>query len=71
MIARGIGQQALELIQSLPADQRDAVNARFVNDSDYREIADKLGISEQVARKRVSRGLAALRRWMGVPDAGR
>jgi RNA polymerase sigma factor (sigma-70 family) len=45
----------------LPADERVAVQARIVDEREYREIADALGCSELVVRKRVSRGLARLR----------
>ncbi|MGI8715962.1 MAG: RNA polymerase sigma factor [Solirubrobacteraceae bacterium] len=40
----------------LPADQRDAVVRHFVLDQTYPEIAAELRCSEQVVRKRVSRG---------------
>lgn len=46
---------------SMPADQRDAVLRRVVLDESYDSIAQRLCCSEQVARKRVSRGLASLR----------
>jgi RNA polymerase sigma-70 factor (ECF subfamily) len=53
------------LVQGLSADQRDAVVAHVVNERSYEEIAGELGTSEAVVRKRVSRGLAAVRRRMG------
>jgi RNA polymerase sigma factor (sigma-70 family) len=46
---------------SMPADQRDAVLRRVVLDESYTTIARRLRCSEQVVRKRVSRGLASLR----------
>jgi RNA polymerase sigma factor (sigma-70 family) len=58
----------LALLEDLPADQRDAVYARIVDEADYREIARTLGVSATTARKRVSRGLGALR--ASFPDAG-
>jgi RNA polymerase sigma factor (sigma-70 family) len=54
-----------ELVASLPADQRAAVLARIVDERDYEEIAGALETSALVVRKRVSRGLAALRARMG------
>jgi RNA polymerase sigma factor (sigma-70 family) len=45
----------------LPPDQRDAVVLRVLLDHEYAEVADAAGVSEVVARKRVSRGLSALR----------
>jgi DNA-directed RNA polymerase specialized sigma24 family protein len=52
----------LALVESLPSDQRHAVKARIVDERGYGEIAGELGCSELVVRKRVSRGLAWLRR---------
>jgi RNA polymerase sigma-70 factor (ECF subfamily) len=46
---------------SLPADQREAVLRRVVLDESYTTIAQTLRCSEQVVRKRVSRGLSSLR----------
>jgi RNA polymerase sigma factor (sigma-70 family) len=50
-----------EGFESLPPDQRDAVALRVLLDHDYAELAHAVGVSEVVARKRVSRGLSALR----------
>jgi RNA polymerase sigma-70 factor (ECF subfamily) len=52
---------ALELVSELPPDQRDAVRARVIDERDYAEIAKDMRCSEQVVRKRVSRGLENLR----------
>jgi RNA polymerase sigma factor (sigma-70 family) len=52
------------LLAALPADERAAVEARILDDRGYPEIAARLGCSEQVVRKRVSRGLARLRTQM-------
>ena len=48
-------------LASLPVDQREAVLRRVVLDESYPLIAGQLRCSEQVVRKRVSRGLAFLR----------
>ena len=50
-----------QLLDGLPADQRDAVRLRVVEERDYSEIAADIGLSEHVIRKRVSRGLQAMR----------
>lgn len=55
------GRDALALLDELPADQRDAVRARIVDERDYGEIAHELRCSQAVVRKRVSRGLSTLR----------
>jgi len=44
------------------------VLARHVDELDYPEIAAAQGVSEQVARKRVSRALARLRRRLEEPS---
>jgi RNA polymerase sigma factor (sigma-70 family) len=51
-----------DLLERLPADQRDAVEAYVLDDRSYGDIAAENLTSEAVIRKRVSRGLAALRR---------
>jgi RNA polymerase sigma-70 factor (ECF subfamily) len=48
-------------LSHLAPEQREAILRRVVLDESYGEIATALRCSEQVARKRVSRGLAALR----------
>ena len=55
---------ALTALDALPADQRDAVRARIVDERDYADIARSTRTSEAVVRKRVSRGLAGLRARM-------
>lgn len=44
----------------LSHEQREALQLRVVEERSYAEIASELGISEQVVRARVSRGLRAL-----------
>jgi RNA polymerase sigma-70 factor (ECF subfamily) len=53
------------LLDELPAEQRDAVQARVLDERDYAEIARELECSPQVVRQRVSRGLRTLRTRMG------
>jgi len=60
------GIEAGELIDVLVPDQRVAVQAHVVEEREYAEIAQDLNVSEAVVRKRVSRGLAALRHRMGA-----
>jgi RNA polymerase sigma factor (sigma-70 family) len=50
------------LLDSLPPDQRDAIQAHIVEDRSYAELARLHRTSEPVIRKRVSRGLTNLRR---------
>jgi RNA polymerase sigma factor (sigma-70 family) len=51
-----------QLLARLPREQADAIRLRVLEERPYREIAAELATSELVIRKRVSRGLAALRR---------
>jgi len=44
----------------LPAEQREALQLRVVDELDYPTVADRLGVSEVAARARVSRALRAL-----------
>jgi RNA polymerase sigma-70 factor (ECF subfamily) len=49
------------VLAGLPAEQSEAIIRRFVLQESYPEIAARLSCSEQVVRKRVSRGLANAR----------
>jgi RNA polymerase sigma factor (sigma-70 family) len=53
--------QARWLLEGLSDEQRQAVSAHVIDERTYAEIAGELRCSEAVVRKRVSRGLAALR----------
>jgi RNA polymerase sigma factor (sigma-70 family) len=57
---------AWQMIDELPPDQREAVRAHVLEDRAYGEIAVASDTSEAVVRKRVSRGLGALRSRMGA-----
>jgi RNA polymerase sigma factor (sigma-70 family) len=48
-------------VRALPAKQRTAVVHRYVLDLDYRQIAERMGTSEEAARQNVSAGLRRLR----------
>jgi DNA-directed RNA polymerase specialized sigma24 family protein len=52
---------ATELLSELPADQAEAVRERVVEERSYEQIAAAMRCSPSVVRKRVSRGLAAMR----------
>lgn len=60
---------ARAMLEVLPAEQRDAVTARVIEGREYEEIAAELRCSASVVRKRVSRGVKAMRtRVEGVGD---
>jgi RNA polymerase sigma-70 factor (ECF subfamily) len=50
-----------ESFDELPAEYREAISMRVVDEHDYAEIAERAGVSRGLARVRVHRGLAALR----------
>jgi RNA polymerase sigma factor (sigma-70 family) len=52
---------AIALLETLAPRQREAIEAHHLEERGYAEIAAELHCSESVVRKRVSRGLAALR----------
>lgn len=58
-----------DAMASLPEDQRRAVELRVVEEHGYSEVALMLGVSEQTARARVSRGLRALAHRLPKPAA--
>lgn len=53
-------ERAAAILRSLPEPQRDAIKLRVIEERSYDEVARALGISQQTARARVSRGLRAL-----------
>ncbi len=65
-IDEGAGR-AVDLLATLPDDQVAAITGRVIDDQDYDDLASRLGCSESVVRKRVSRGLGAMRETLEVP----
>ena len=47
-----------DAMAALPEEQRRAVELRVVDECGYADVARRLGVSEQTARARVSRGPA-------------
>jgi RNA polymerase sigma-70 factor, ECF subfamily len=64
--ALGEDSPASALLELLADDQRSAIRAHIVEERSYTEIAAHEQVSEAVVRKRVSRGLAAVRARMGA-----
>ena len=60
-IERHSGEDLRAALAATPSLQRDAVIQHIVLGHSYAVIAEDLATSEQVIRKRVSRGLASLR----------
>lgn len=55
----------IELVAALPAEQREVVVARVLADEDYDRIAERMGTSPMVVRKRLSRALRGLKLSIG------
>lgn len=56
-------------LERITQSQRDAISLRIVEELPYPEVAARLGISEQTARARVSRGLRALEQALSTCHA--
>jgi RNA polymerase sigma factor (sigma-70 family) len=56
---------ARSVLLELPPGERRLVAAHVIDERPYGELADELHTSEAVVRKRMSRGLATLRRGLG------
>ena len=53
-------RSASDALGDLPDEQREAVSLRVIDELEYPQVAERLGISQQTARSRVSRGLRRL-----------
>jgi RNA polymerase sigma-70 factor (ECF subfamily) len=58
-----------DAMAALPEDQRRAVELRVIEECGYADVAVMLGVSEQTARARVSRGLRTLAGRLRDPHA--
>ena len=67
----GWADGADELLDALPADQREAVRLRVVEELEYADVAHALGTTPAAARVRVHRGLAALKRHLSLQEEAR
>lgn len=59
-----LGNAAEAHVAALPAEQRDAVRGRVLDEESYEELAQRAGVSPAAMRQRVSRGLATVRERM-------
>jgi RNA polymerase sigma-70 factor (ECF subfamily) len=65
-LIRWLGEEvAVQIIEELPVEQREAVRAHVLEDRGYAEIARDERVAEATVRKRVSRGLRLLRDRVG------
>lgn len=51
----------MELLNALPLQDREVLAARYIQDLDYKDIAEALGITEEAARMRCSRARSRIR----------
>ena len=65
LVSDDVLQRALS---GLPPEQRAAIQARVIEEREYRDVAAQLGCSESVVRQRVSRGLKSLRSIVEEPS---
>lgn len=61
LVAQEDSSATTAALAELPESQRSAIESHVIDGTSYQAIAREHGISESVARQRVSRGLAALR----------
>lgn len=66
--AGAIGEPALRELESLTSAERDAIELRVLQERSYRDVAERLGISQDAARARVSRGLRNLEMSLSETD---
>lgn len=59
----------LTLLEELPEEQRATVRAHVIEEQSYDEIARRWGISNSLARQRLSRGLRSMR--VSLKEGGR
>lgn len=59
----------LTALDTLPAEQREALRLRYVDGLPSKEIADRLGKSDGAIRVMLTRSLAKLQQILGVADA--
>lgn len=55
-----LAEDARSALEQLSDEQREAVELRVMDELEYAEIAERLGVSQDVARARVSRALRQL-----------
>lgn len=56
-----LNRTASEIIDQAPESYREALHLRYVEEKDFEEIAEKLNLSPDNVRKKISRGLQHLR----------
>jgi RNA polymerase sigma-70 factor (ECF subfamily) len=60
IVVESLGADIAQSLESLPADQRDAIRLRVLDELPYDDIARRLDCTSSVVRMRVMRGLRTL-----------
>src|SRR5579875_110190 len=60
--SRQLREAVAGALAALPAQDREVLQLRVIEERSYRDVADSFGITEQTARARVSRALRSLRK---------
>lgn len=58
------GELVQQLLAMMQKNYREVITMKYLQGKDYKEISEQLGINEQNARTKVSRGIAQLRRLL-------
>jgi len=64
-VTASVRSSVVGALTELPDRYREAVFLRYLEDLSYRDVADVIGVTEENARTRVSRGRAVLQRVVG------
>lgn len=59
-----------EVLKVLPENQRNLIKLRFEEEMSFEQIAERSGINEVSARKRLSRALQSVRKLVGADKKG-
>jgi RNA polymerase sigma-70 factor (ECF subfamily) len=68
MVRRQRAERARAALEAVRPSEREALLLRYVAELSYQEVGQACGLEETAARKRVSRGLANLRRLLEVEE---
>ena len=60
------GELVTQLLGMIQENYREVITMKYLQERDYKEISEALGISEQNARTKVSRGIAQLRKLLNL-----
>jgi RNA polymerase sigma-70 factor (ECF subfamily) len=68
MVRRQRAERARAALEAVRPSEREALLLRYVAELSYEEVGQACGVEQTAARKRVSRGLASLKRLVQVKE---